>query len=160
MPWSSVPATRIESACASGGAALRAAFFEVASGASDLVLQSTSQGDWWFLTLTAGGGQSVTVPAPLYKIPFFVREGSDIHFGTLLEKVWVESLKIARDPPNLAELRAQFVPQTLTAEIGHLSRLSRARNTSMRSPRSSIRWSMAASSRVRAAWGIRGTPSS
>jgi acetyl-CoA C-acetyltransferase len=33
-----VPATRVESACASGGAALRSAFFEVASGASDLVL--------------------------------------------------------------------------------------------------------------------------
>jgi len=33
-----VPATRVESACASGGAALRAGFFEVASGASDLVL--------------------------------------------------------------------------------------------------------------------------
>jgi len=33
-----VPATRVESACASGGAALRAAFLEVASGASDLVL--------------------------------------------------------------------------------------------------------------------------
>ena len=31
-------AMRVESACASGGAALRAAFFEVASGASDLVL--------------------------------------------------------------------------------------------------------------------------
>ena len=33
-----VPSMRVESACASGGAALRAAFFEVASGASDLVL--------------------------------------------------------------------------------------------------------------------------
>lgn len=33
-------AMRVESACASGGAALRAAFFEVASGASDLVLAS------------------------------------------------------------------------------------------------------------------------
>jgi acetyl-CoA C-acetyltransferase len=33
-----VPACRVESACASGGAALRQAFFEVASGASDLVL--------------------------------------------------------------------------------------------------------------------------
>ena len=33
-----VPAMRVESACASGGAALRAAFLEVASGASDLVL--------------------------------------------------------------------------------------------------------------------------
>jgi acetyl-CoA C-acetyltransferase len=35
---SGVPAVRVESACASGGAALRAAFLEVASGASDLVL--------------------------------------------------------------------------------------------------------------------------
>jgi len=35
---SGVPAVRVESACASGGAALRTAFFEVASGASDLVL--------------------------------------------------------------------------------------------------------------------------
>jgi len=33
-----VPALRVESACASGGAALRAAFLDVASGASDLVL--------------------------------------------------------------------------------------------------------------------------
>ncbi len=54
---------------------------------------------------THDGGQSLTVPAPLYKIPFFVREGSDIRYGTLLEKLWVESLKIARDRPNLAELQ-------------------------------------------------------
>ena len=33
-----IPATRVESACASGGAAFRAAYFEVASGASDIVL--------------------------------------------------------------------------------------------------------------------------
>jgi acetyl-CoA C-acetyltransferase len=33
-----VPATRVESACASGGAAFRAGFLEVASGASDYVL--------------------------------------------------------------------------------------------------------------------------
>jgi acetyl-CoA C-acetyltransferase len=33
-----VPATRVESACASGGAAVRSGFFEVASGASDIVL--------------------------------------------------------------------------------------------------------------------------
>jgi acetyl-CoA C-acetyltransferase len=35
---SGVPAVRVESACASGGVALRTAFFEVASGASDIVL--------------------------------------------------------------------------------------------------------------------------
>jgi len=35
---SGVPAVRVESACASGGAALRTAFLDVASGASDLVL--------------------------------------------------------------------------------------------------------------------------
>jgi len=40
IAMSGVPATRVESACASGGAALRCAFFEVASGASDLVLAS------------------------------------------------------------------------------------------------------------------------
>mgnify|MGYP000644555196 CR=1 FL=1 len=33
-----VPAARVESACASGGAAFRAAYLEVASGASDFVL--------------------------------------------------------------------------------------------------------------------------
>jgi len=33
-----IPATRVESACASGGAAMRAGFLEVASGMSDLVL--------------------------------------------------------------------------------------------------------------------------
>jgi acetyl-CoA C-acetyltransferase len=33
-----IAATRVESACASGGAAIRTAFYEVASGASDLVL--------------------------------------------------------------------------------------------------------------------------
>ncbi len=33
-----VPATRVESACASGGLALRSGFFEVASGMSDIVL--------------------------------------------------------------------------------------------------------------------------
>jgi len=38
IAMSGVPATHVESACASGGAALRAAFFEVASGASDLVM--------------------------------------------------------------------------------------------------------------------------
>lgn len=35
---SPVPATRVESACASGGASFRQAFLEVASGASDIVL--------------------------------------------------------------------------------------------------------------------------
>jgi acetyl-CoA C-acetyltransferase len=40
LGMSGVPATRVESACASGGAALRAAYFEVASGAADLVLAS------------------------------------------------------------------------------------------------------------------------
>ncbi|MEW6194655.1 MAG: thiolase domain-containing protein [Bacteroidota bacterium] len=35
---SPIPATRVESACASGGAAFRSAFFEVASGQSEIVL--------------------------------------------------------------------------------------------------------------------------
>ena len=65
--------------------------------------------DAW-TSMTHEGGQSVTVPTPLYKIPLFVREGSDIQYGTLLEKVWVESLKIARNPPNLAELQQSIEP--------------------------------------------------
>jgi len=65
-------------------------------------------GDRWIDAWTGqthDGGQSLTVSTPLHKIPFFVREGSDIRYGTLLEKLWGESLKIARDPPNLAELQ-------------------------------------------------------
>jgi acetyl-CoA C-acetyltransferase len=38
LGMSGVPAVRVESACASGGVALRTAYFEVASGASDIVL--------------------------------------------------------------------------------------------------------------------------
>ena len=51
------------------------------------------------------GGQRVTVPAPLYKIPIFVREGSSTYFGTNLEKLWVESLKLASKRPDLATLQ-------------------------------------------------------
>jgi acetyl-CoA C-acetyltransferase len=40
-------AARVESACASGGVALRTAFFEVASGASDLVLASGVEKMTW-----------------------------------------------------------------------------------------------------------------
>ncbi|KPK00866.1 MAG: acetyl-CoA acetyltransferase [Gemmatimonas sp. SG8_28] len=38
LGYAGVPATRVESACASGGAALRAAYFEVGAGGSDLAL--------------------------------------------------------------------------------------------------------------------------
>ena len=38
LGMSGIPATRVESACASGGVALRSAFLEVASGMSDLVM--------------------------------------------------------------------------------------------------------------------------
>ncbi len=52
------PATRVESACASGGAALRTAFIEVASGVSDLVLATgvekmTDGGDTTAILATA-----------------------------------------------------------------------------------------------------------
>jgi acetyl-CoA C-acetyltransferase len=41
-----VPAARIESACASGGMAVRSAYFEVASGASDIVLAGGVEKMW------------------------------------------------------------------------------------------------------------------
>jgi len=49
-----IPATRIESACASGGASLRAGFIEVASGMSDIVLAGGVE------KMTDVGGDEVT----------------------------------------------------------------------------------------------------
>lgn len=68
------------------------------------------EGERWidaWTSQTHDGGRSITVSAPLHKIPLFIREGSDINYGTLLEKLWVESLKIARTPPDLAALEAK-----------------------------------------------------
>lgn len=52
-----IPATRVESACASGGMAVRAGFLEVASGMSDIVLVSGVEK----MTDVEGGGATYTL---------------------------------------------------------------------------------------------------
>jgi len=49
------------------------------------------------------GGREVTVDAPVYKIPIFVRQGSEVDLGDL-QSLYDESLRIARDEPNIKQL--------------------------------------------------------
>lgn len=59
--------------------------------------------DAWDPEQVYHGGQSVEIEAPLYKIPLFIREGSDIDLGDLNE-LYQESLKKVAVAPNLSEL--------------------------------------------------------
>jgi acetyl-CoA C-acetyltransferase len=87
---------RIESACASGGAALRAAFFEVASGASDLVLAAgvekmTDGADVTAVLATAADQeteayQGITFPG-LYAM--IARSHMEAHGTTEEDMAWV-----------------------------------------------------------------------
>lgn len=52
------------------------------------------------------GGKYITVEAPLYKIPVFIRKGSKIDLGNLKD-IYTESLKIASKKPDLTELEKQ-----------------------------------------------------
>lgn len=52
------------------------------------------------------GGQYVTVSAPLYKIPLFIKKGSEIDLGDL-KKQYAESLAVASVKPNLAKLEKE-----------------------------------------------------
>ncbi len=52
---------------------------------------------------TYNGGDYVTVNAPLYKIPIFVREGSGVDLPDL-ESLYKESYMIASDEPDIKEL--------------------------------------------------------
>ena len=52
------------------------------------------------------GGEYVTVDVPLYKTPFFIRKGSDLQLPDL-NKLYQESLDIARVKPSMAELEAK-----------------------------------------------------
>jgi acetyl-CoA C-acetyltransferase len=107
-----VPSTRVESACASGGAALRAAFFEVASGASDLVLAAGVEkmndgADVTGVLATAADQESevyhgVTFPG-LYAL--IARAHMEAH-GTTLEQLAAVSVKNHRH--GALNPRAQF----------------------------------------------------
>jgi alpha-D-xyloside xylohydrolase len=59
--------------------------------------------DAWDTSQIYKGGEYVEVDAPLYKIPVFLRNGAGIDLGNL-EDLYNESLKIASQKPNLAEL--------------------------------------------------------
>ena len=49
------------------------------------------------------GGQWIDVETPMYKIPIFIREGSEIDLGNI-QKLFEESLEIAKTKPDLAAL--------------------------------------------------------
>ena len=59
--------------------------------------------DAWNTEKEYEGGTYVTVDAPLYKIPVFIRKDSNLDLGNLKE-IYTESLKIASTKPDLAEL--------------------------------------------------------
>jgi alpha-D-xyloside xylohydrolase len=59
--------------------------------------------DAWNKEKIYKGGNYLEVDAPMYKIPVFIRYGSDIDLGDL-ESLYLESLKIAEKKPDLAEL--------------------------------------------------------
>lgn len=69
--------------------------------------------DAWRPDNVYDGGQTITVPAELYQIPLFVRDGAGLArvLGDLNTE-WKESAAIARVPPNLnlmeAEIRTWF----------------------------------------------------
>jgi len=106
------PATRVESACASGGVALRTAFFEVASGASDLVLAAGVEkmndgGDTTAILATAAdqeteGFHGITFPG-LYAM---IARAHMATFGTTEEDLAAVAVKNHRH--GYKNPRAQF----------------------------------------------------
>jgi alpha-glucosidase (family GH31 glycosyl hydrolase) len=59
--------------------------------------------DAWNRNKEYKGGQKITVEAPLYKIPIFIRKGSSVDLGNLND-LYQESLEIAKNKPSMAEL--------------------------------------------------------
>jgi len=116
-----VAATRVESACASGGAALRCAFLEVASGASDLVLAAgvekmTDGGDTTAILATAADQETeayhgITFPG-LYAM--FARAHMEKYGTTEEDLAWV-SVKNHRHG-NLNP-KAQFRREVTVEEV-------------------------------------------
>lgn len=51
------------------------------------------------------GGTVVEMETPMHMIPIFVREGADVHLGNL-QKLYKESLDLASEKPDLAELES------------------------------------------------------
>jgi acetyl-CoA C-acetyltransferase len=116
-----VPSTRVESACASGGVALRSAFFEVASGASDLVLAAGVEkmndgADVTAVLATAADQESevyhgVTFPG-LYAL--IARAHMETH-GTTLEELAAVSVKNHRH--GALNPKAQFRSEVTLEQV-------------------------------------------
>jgi len=116
-----IPATRVESACASGGAALRAGFLEVASGANDIVLVGGVEkmtdvgGDEATYALATASDQEweafsgVTFPG-LYAMMAVAHMA---RYGTTREQLAMVAVK--NHANGSANPRAQF-PQKVTVE--------------------------------------------
>lgn len=114
-----VPATRVESACASGGVAFRQAFLEVASGASDIVLaggveKMTDGADVTDVLATAGDQeyevyQGITFPG-LYAM---IARAHMHQYGTTREQLAAVAVKNHRNGaknPN-AQFRSAVTPE-------------------------------------------------
>lgn len=66
--------------------------------------------DAWDNDKVYEGGQYIDVKTPIYKIPVFFRENSEIHLGDL-EALYQESLDLAKVRPDLQELEKKyFIP--------------------------------------------------
>ena len=116
-----VAATRVESACASGGVALRTAFFEVASGASDLVLAAGVEkmndgGDVTAVLATAAdqeteGYHGITFPG-LYAM---IARAHMQAYGTTLEQLAAVAVKNHRH--GAMNPKAQFRREVALEEV-------------------------------------------
>jgi len=80
-------------------------------GKQEHTLYLPSGEEWinaWNTSERFEGGQSVTVETPLYKLPIFIREGSNVEMGDL-QQLYEESLTIVRTMPDLKQLEtAEF----------------------------------------------------
>jgi len=59
--------------------------------------------DAWNIENIYKGGQNIEVETPMYKIPIFIREGSEISLGDINE-LYKKSIEIASKKPNMSEL--------------------------------------------------------
>ncbi len=59
--------------------------------------------DAWDTSKVYTGGETVKVSTPIYKIPIFIRQGSEVDLGNL-KSLYRDSLELAKSKPSMAEL--------------------------------------------------------
>jgi alpha-glucosidase (family GH31 glycosyl hydrolase) len=62
--------------------------------------------DAWNKDKVYKGGKTIKVETPMYKIPIFIRQGASVELGDL-NALYQESLKIAKDQPDMKTLEEQ-----------------------------------------------------